>query len=85
MKLFEYYSQIMHPAEGDEFKSQLDAMGSLGWELVNIVEERGRNVAIFKRELPSKQEKQLLLEEDGMRISLPEGFGDGDLSDVMPK
>lgn len=69
MKLFEYNSQYMIPAEGENFKAQLDDMGSLGWELVKIVTEEKtgclpKYLAIFKRELPAKQEKELLLEEN---------------------
>ena len=70
LKNFEYYSQYMIPEEGEYFKSQLDAMGLLGWELVNIVEEdKGvykKHLAIFKREvMDNKPKKELLLEEDG--------------------
>ena len=62
---FEYYSQYMQPAEGIDYKAKLDAMGALGWELVEIVGED--NLHVFKREIPEgiklKIDKQLLTEQ----------------------
>lgn len=63
MKKFEYYSQYMRPAEDQEYKSQLDAMGSLGWELVDITPD---DLHVFKREcVEQTNKKELLLEENG--------------------
>ena len=60
---FEYYSQKMTPEEGIDFKAQLDAMGGLGWELVQINPD---GLAIFKRQIPEeiklKVNKELLLD-----------------------
>jgi len=67
---YEYYSQNMSPKEGSEFKSQLDSMGGLGWELIQIV----NGLAIFKRLVPpiNKTKRQLLQEiQDKLPLKLP--------------
>ena len=66
---FEYYSQKMKPEEGIDFKAQLDSMGKLGWELVQINPD---GLAIFKRLIPEKikvkvNAKELLL--DNVKLS----------------
>ena len=56
---YEYYTQRMEPDESIEFKEKLDVMGALGWELVQIINQ----MAIFKKPVSKKQDKDLLLEE----------------------
>lgn len=65
---FEYYTQDMNVRAEMEYKVELDAMGSLGWELVKIIETSEGWMHVFKREVVDKPpEKELLL--DGVQQS----------------
>jgi len=56
---FEYYTQYISESKLD-FKVEFDALGELGWELVQIV----NGFAIFKRQvLPTVNKTRQLLTE----------------------